>query len=62
MTYWRFRGIQFSINEGEFPNIHVNWHGQGLFIYVALSRRLKWHRQWGEYDYDPWRRLKRVGA
>jgi hypothetical protein len=39
MTY--FKRWQFSINEGCFPNIHVNFRTG--FVYVALSDRLRWH-------------------
>jgi hypothetical protein len=41
VTY--FRRWAFSINEGNFPNIHVNFRTG--FYYVALSRRLKWHNK-----------------
>lgn len=40
MTYFRRWG--FSINEGHFPNIHMSWR-DGLFAYIALSDRLRWH-------------------
>jgi hypothetical protein len=32
-TYFRRWG--FSVNEGEFPNVHCSWR-DGLFVYVAL--------------------------
>lgn len=48
-TAWRydsagtyFNRRRFSINEGEYPNIHVSWRGW-IGFYVALSPRLKWH-------------------
>jgi hypothetical protein len=36
-----FKRWAFSINEGQFPNVHVNFRTR--FFYVALSPRLKWH-------------------
>lgn len=42
VTY--FKKHSFSINEGEFPNIHMNWR-DGLFVYAALSPRLRWWKQ-----------------
>lgn len=34
----------FSINEGQFPNIHVSWRPIGF--YIAISERLKFHKFW----------------
>lgn len=39
MTY--FKRWKFSINEGEFPNIHVNFHTR--FLYIALRPGAKWY-------------------
>lgn len=39
LTYFRWWG--FSINEGQFPNIHVSW-SHWFFIYIALTPRWKW--------------------
>lgn len=39
------RGFGFSINEGSFPNIHMqyNMHRDGkFFCYIALTQRLRW--------------------
>jgi hypothetical protein len=35
----------FSINEGQFPNIHVAWN-EVVGFYIAFSHRLKFHRFW----------------
>lgn len=43
-------GFKFSINEGVFPNIHVNVSTKGFFIYVALTERLKTWKGWGDYE------------
>lgn len=38
-SYFRWR-TGFSINEAQYPNIHVSWKFR--LIYVALSRRFTW--------------------
>lgn len=44
LTYFD-KSYGFSINEGEFPNIHVCWcHTYG--VYVAISHRFKWWYFW----------------
>lgn len=43
ITYFRWWG--FSINEGQFPNIHISWRVGGywhLFIYVAINDKYRW--------------------
>lgn len=44
-TYFRWRR-GFSINEGEFPNVHISWRTFGrrwrFYFYIAFSHRLKW--------------------
>lgn len=44
-TYFRL-STGFSINEGEFPNIHVSWR-RPYGVYLALSPKLKWWRFYG---------------
>ena len=39
--YTYFRRTGFSINESEFPNMHMSWD-RGIYVYIALTRRLKW--------------------
>ncbi|WP_156436073.1 hypothetical protein [Bradyrhizobium pachyrhizi] len=34
VTYFRRWG--FSINEGEFPNVHASWRSDTFFFYVAI--------------------------
>lgn len=36
LTY--FKPWAFSINEGQFPNIHISWHRSPIF-YLALTPR-----------------------
>lgn len=40
VTYFDWRS-GFSINEGEYPNIHVSW-GWCWHFYLAFSRRWTW--------------------
>ena len=40
--YTYFRRYGFSINEGEFPNIHISWR-ERFHFYLAISRKLKLH-------------------
>lgn len=39
ITYFRWWG--FSVNEGRYPNIHVNWRDG--YWYVCLGPKLRWH-------------------
>lgn len=43
LTY--FRRNAFSINEGEYPNVHASYNllpGMGFYFYLAITPRLKW--------------------
>lgn len=42
ITYFADWG--FSINEGCFPNIHMSWGDKYTFIYIALTAKLRWAR------------------
>lgn len=42
LTYFKCCG--FAINEGCFPNIHISWDAQHIFIYVALIAKLRWYK------------------
>lgn len=43
---WRFNGVYyvrpwgFSLNESEYPNLHISWRWWFVF-YLALSQRMK---------------------
>jgi hypothetical protein len=52
ITYFRLLrwGCSFSINEGEFPNIHLTAHLWGLFFYICLGKRVRWNFTLG----TPW--------
>lgn len=48
VTYFRSWG--FSINEGEFPNVHLSWNKRSLFFYCAFRWKGKPKRfKWGEF-------------
>jgi len=40
ISYFRL-STGFSLNEGQFPNIHVHW-ARPMGFYIALTHRLKW--------------------
>ena len=53
VTYFRRWG--FSINEGEFPNIHVSWRRDGFLFYLAFSWRWKVIVSgWRVVRFGPW--------
>ncbi len=53
--YWNFKGLyylqcRFSLNEGAFPNIHIDWGAKYLYIAIApyigfhvIDNRFTWH-------------------
>ena len=43
-TYFSIHG--FSLNEGDFPNIHLSWGFVGFYFYCAWTWRGIIHRRW----------------
>ncbi len=48
LTYFEWWG--FSINEGTFPNIHISWGDKYTFIYICLTSKLRWAKN---FNHNP---------